>query len=77
LATRWYVKKVKEINPKEEQIVQAALQDPRLNGHFRVNESLNDFYNQFTSNNTTQSQDGEDEYLISTRIVHPDCYYNQ
>lgn len=78
LAKRWYIKKVKKITPEEEQIiVQASSQDPRSNRHVRVNEPLNDFYNQFTSLNTSQSQDGEDEYLISTRIVRPDSHYDQ
>ncbi|XP_015373236.1 PREDICTED: uncharacterized protein LOC107168364, partial [Diuraphis noxia] len=77
LATRWYIKKSKKITLKEKQSVEAASQDPRLNIHVRINESLNDFNSQFSYLNTSQFQDGEEEYLMSTRIVRPDSYYDQ
>lgn len=77
LATRWHTKKVKKITQEENKIAQSSPQDPRLNRHVVVNKDLNDIYNQPSSLNKSQSQDGEGEYLISTRIVRPDSYYHQ
>lgn len=77
LATRWHSKKVKKIIQKENTIVQSAPQDPRLNRPGLANKGINNMHNQFTSLNTSQSLDDKDEYLISTRIVHPDSYYDQ
>lgn len=87
LATRWHTKKVKKITQeekkvkkitqKENTIVQSAPQDPRLNRPGLANKGINNIHNQFTSLNTSQSLDDKDEYLITTRIVHPDSYYDQ
>ncbi|XP_060863270.1 uncharacterized protein LOC132939876 [Metopolophium dirhodum] len=71
LETRWHSKNVKKITQKETKIVQSAPQD-------LVNKGQNNIHSQFTSLNTSsQSLDDKDEYLISTRMVRPDSYYDE
>jgi len=77
LATRWHTKNVKKITQKEKKTVLSAPKDPRLNRHVLANKGLKNIHSQFTSMNTSQSPDGKGKYLMSTRIVRPDSYYDQ